>query len=174
MSEIVRSLTRTPLQVWDFLMEPRLWGLKLTGFKPVLSNRFVMEHYSILGTNYTGECRCEIRSLIPERLLEFSMEPIGDATRPRPTRWVLRFEINAYLAGSSVVVKIFGVDSSRRSERILLHVTRSFVDAQLSKLSDSTKYGNRIGRTPNCRGELGIAPGPVGLNWSGALCDWGV
>lgn len=149
MTTIVRPLTRTPKQVWDFLVTPSLWGLKLSGFKPVPATQFVMEHYPLLGTGYTGECRCEILSVVPERLLEFSMEPVGAAARP--TRWVLRFEVDTYLGGSCVVISIFGVDSTRRGERMLLHVARSFIDTLLSGIDDDIKRGSRIGRTSNFR-----------------------
>lgn len=143
MTEITRSLNRTPEQVWDRLMNPGLWGIP-GELKLVPAGEFVIKHYPLLGTIYTGEWRCEILSVLPERLLEFSMEPIGDGARP--TRWVMRFEISAYLDGSCVVISIFGVDSTRRSERILLHVARGFIEARLSKLGGDAKYGNRIRR----------------------------
>ncbi len=149
MTKIVRQLNRTPTQVWDFLMNPSLWGLKLSGFDPVPANRFVVKHYPLLGTSYVGEYGCEILSVAPERLLEFSMEPVGAAAQP--TRWVLRLEVDTYLGGSCVVISIFGVNSTRRSERMLLHVARSFIDTLLSGVDDDIKRGSRIGRTSNFR-----------------------
>lgn len=130
------------MEVWGFLTDRRTWDVKLIGFEPVLANQFVIKHYPILGTCYTGVSKCKVTAVAPRELLEFSMGVI--AVSAQPTTWILRFEIDAYFGGSRVAINIFGADPSDRDQRVGLYVTRSFLDAQLSRLCRKVQFGEKL------------------------------
>ncbi|AMW18031.1 hypothetical protein [Mycobacteroides chelonae] len=115
-----RSFAYAPLQVWSVMVDPDLWSLQTTGFRPEVGCRYRVTHPAILGTRLLGTGDCTVVAADPGELL--SVDFVGTVREGDPARWTISHRLTGAEHGTTLTTYLKGVDINDHSEKVLMRI----------------------------------------------------
>lgn len=115
-----RSFAYAPLRVWGVMVDPDLWSLHTTGFRPQVGCKYRITHPAILGTRLVGTGDCTVVAADPGELL--SVEFVGAVREGDPARWTISHRLTAENGATTLTTYLEGVDIKDHSEKVLMRI----------------------------------------------------
>ncbi|WP_286143807.1 hypothetical protein [Mycobacterium sp. D16R24] len=115
-----RSFAYTPLHVWGVMVDPDLWSLHATGFRPEVGCEYRITHPAILGTRLLGTGDCTVVAAEPGALL--SVQFVGAVREGKPARWTISHRLTAENGATTLTTYLEGVDINDHSEKVLMRI----------------------------------------------------
>lgn len=116
-----RSFAHSPQQVWQEMVDPDLWSLQTSGFRPVVGCQYRITHPAIMGTRLLGTGECTVVAADPGALL--AVEFVGAVREGDPARWTISHGLTATDGGGTdLTTYLDGVDINDHSEKVLMRV----------------------------------------------------
>lgn len=115
-----RSFAHSPRQVWQAMVDPDLWSLQTSRFRPVVGCQYRITHPAIMGTRLLGTGECTVVAADPGALL--AVEFVGAVREGDPARWTISHGLSATDCGTDLTTYLDGVDINDHSEKVLMRV----------------------------------------------------
>lgn len=129
-----RSFAYPPQHVWRVMVDPDLWSLQTTGFRPEVGCQYRITHPAIMGTRLLGTGDCTVVAADPGELL--AVEFVGAVREGNPARWTISHRLTAENDGTVLMTSLDGVDINDHSERVLMRVVTDSTARSLHVLDE--------------------------------------
>lgn len=136
-----RSFAYAPLQVWSVMVDPDLWSLQTTGFRPEVGCRYRVTHPAILGTRLLGTGDCTVVAADPGELL--SVDFVGTVREGDPARWTISHRLTGAEHGTTLTTYLKGVDINDHSEKVLMRIVTDSTARSLHVLAERLRDRRR-------------------------------
>lgn len=135
------SFAYAPLQVWSVMVDPDLWSLQTTGFRPEVGCRYRVTHPAILGTRLLGTGDCTVVAADPGELL--SVDFVGTVREGDPARWTISHRLTGAEHGTTLTTYLKGVDINDHSEKVLMRIVTDSTARSLHVLAERLRDRRR-------------------------------
>lgn len=123
---ITRHFSGSPEEVWRLAINPHMWPIAPSDFRPESGFRFTSGQFPVLGPTYTGRLDCQVRAAVPNKLMIVNM--VLGTWSGTTKRWVFCSELeDAGGGGTLATTTVSGVDPDSEDQRRFLFIFHAVV-----------------------------------------------